>query len=147
MRKSQGASVDQYGDVIQRIEEEGCEVPELVCKRCVQLGPIRVGPAPPTVGSYNPETNQIMGCLNRMRGGIGVATDVFGHELVHALDSCRGADSAYCHERVCTEIGAYSFCSCRRDSPLRRTGRTREQCIKDGAFGSTRRKARLCRTW
>ena len=106
-----------------------CKPPEIQCKECA-------GSKNPS-SHFDPETEDIVICIDQPGITVALLPQIFTHEYVHAQDNCSGADFTKCDDLICSEIRAYSFANCEVGSVWRWKGSTKEECIKHGAWAST----------
>jgi RHS repeat-associated protein len=88
-------------------------------------------------GYFDPRTKVIHVCSNKYKNG-GEVIQSLVHELIHALDDCKGVNFGNCSERACSEIRAVD-CSgqCASGGELRLPGETYTQCVERNATSST----------
>jgi hypothetical protein len=118
--------------ILAEMKKRGCPDPAPFCRDCCGEEEKQN-----YAGYFDPKSKVIHLCSNKFRTGTAVITSMV-HEMVHALDDCKGTKWSDCSERACSEIRAYDYGgTCAVGGGDRLPGETYRQCVERKATDST----------
>jgi RHS repeat-associated protein len=119
--------------ILAEMKRRNCPDPGPICRDCCS-----VQEQAQNRGAYLDVTSKVVHiCSNKYRNA-GQIIQALAHELIHALDDCKGTKWEDCEERACSEIRAYD-CSgeCAKGGVHYQENESYTDCIERVATAST----------
>jgi hypothetical protein len=117
--------------ILAEMKKLKCPDPSPICRDCCgEEEKLKYG------GYFDLATKIVHICGNKYRTGTTIIESMV-HEMVHALDDCKGTKWNSCSERACAEIRAYDFGgTCATGGSDRLPGESYRACVERKAVSS-----------